>query len=341
LNTKPWRTLIIGFGNISQKYSSDPIMSRYYPYSTHAQVLTKHPDFDWDAVVDTSDAALKDASVSWGIKKCASSCSKIINPENIDVLIISTPPEDRSKYLPFFPNLKAVILEKPISNSVIESKKIIDMCKKNKIHAQVNYLRRLDTSMQELVDGGLESKIGNIQAGTIVYGNGLINNGSHMIDLVRMLVSEISAVQVAALKSSFLEGPIKDDINLYCILYLENGACINMIPLIFSAYRENSLDLWGTKGRLSINQEGLLIHHYPKSTNRAISNESEISSDKIVTTNSQIGQALYNLYDNLSGTLKGEESLCSDVSSALRNEIIIEKILYSYNHSGKLVSCYD
>jgi len=57
LNTKPWRTLIIGFGNISQKYSSDLIISRYYPYSTHAQVLTKHPDFDWDAVVDTSDAA--------------------------------------------------------------------------------------------------------------------------------------------------------------------------------------------------------------------------------------------------------------------------------------------
>ena len=341
MNTKPWRTLIIGFGNISQKYSSDPIMSRYYPYSTHAQVLTKHPDFDWDAVVDTSDAALKDASVSWGIKKCASSCSKIINPENIDVLIISTPPEDRSKYLPFFPNLKAVILEKPISNSVIESKKIIDMCKKNKIHAQVNYLRRLDTSMQELVDGGLESKIGNIQAGTIVYGNGLINNGSHMIDLVRMLVSEISAVQVVALESSFVEGPIKDDINLYCILYLENGACINMIPLRFSEYRENSFDLWGTKGRLSINQEGLLIHYCPKSINRAISNESEISSDKTVTTNSQIGQALYNLYDNLSGTLKGDESLRSDVSSALTNEIIIEKILYSYSHFGKLVSCYD
>ena len=47
--------------------------------------------------------------------------------EGLDLAL--TPPENRSKYLSFFPNLKAIILEKPISSSVIESKKIIDISK--------------------------------------------------------------------------------------------------------------------------------------------------------------------------------------------------------------------
>jgi predicted dehydrogenase len=341
LTVNPLRVVIIGFGNIAANYSNDYLMEKHYPFSTHAQVLSVHPKFNWDSVVDVSSIALDMASHKWGVSYCSLLCENIHSPETVDILIIATPPEERSKYLQLFPNLKAVIVEKPISSNILESKKFIDICKERKILAQVNYLRRADTMMQKLAHGELEQMIGDIQTGTILYGNGILNNGSHMIDLIRMLVSEVSDVQVIMSEHSFFEGPVENDLNLHCLLHLTSGACINMVPLRFSEYRENSIELWGTKGKLCIYQEGLLMHFYPKSENRAMLNEWEISSDKVEIKRTGIGHALYDLYDDISKSLDTNESLCSSAESALINELVIDNIFLSLKNNGEVVSCYE
>ena len=39
------------------------------------------------------------------------------------------------------------------------------------------------------------TNVGKIQTGTIIYGNGLKNNGIHFIDQIRMILGEVSSVQ--------------------------------------------------------------------------------------------------------------------------------------------------
>ena len=50
--------------------------------------------------------------------------------------------------------------------------------------------------------------------------------------------------------------------------------------LIFDFYRDVYLDIWGSKGRVEIFQEGLFIRYSKIKKHRAISNTKEISIDK-------------------------------------------------------------
>ena len=89
-----------------------------------------------------------------------------------------------------------------------------------------------------------------------------------MIDLVQGVVGEIE--WVTATGDPRNEKPMKDDINLPFTITLANGATISFSPLNFEHYREVSLDLWGTTGRLAFFNETLTILNYPIAKNRSL-----------------------------------------------------------------------
>ena len=66
--------------------------------------------------------------------------------------------------------------------------------------------------------------MGDVQGAFLVYGNGLSNNATHMVDLTRMLLGEIAAVQVPAGLNGYREGPLDDDINVPFVLRLQSGS---------------------------------------------------------------------------------------------------------------------
>ena len=63
----PLRTVMFGFGRIGAAYADDPKTARHYRYASHAQVLSAHPDFDWQGVVDPCDRALDQARTKWNV----------------------------------------------------------------------------------------------------------------------------------------------------------------------------------------------------------------------------------------------------------------------------------
>jgi hypothetical protein len=52
----------------------------------------------------------------------------------------------------------------------------------------VNYSRRYAKGLQSLRQQILNNDFGKFQGGTGYYGNGLLNNGSHMINLVEFFI---------------------------------------------------------------------------------------------------------------------------------------------------------
>jgi predicted dehydrogenase len=163
----------------------------------------------------------------------------------------------------------------------------------------------------------------------------LLNNGSHMIDFVRMLLGEIEAVQAfSGGIPPCPAGPIPGDVNLPFSLRLENNRIVFFSPLRFDYYRENSLDIWGERGRLSIMQEGLGIYYYPLRPNRAIRDEREIASDDPDVLETTVGSALYHLYSNLADALWNGSPLWSPGTSGHKTAIIMEAILRS-SQSGE------
>ena len=140
---------------------------------------------------------------------------------------------------------------------------------------------------------------GQIQTAFGIYGNGINNNGSHLIDLARMFLGDVSWVQALSNQVINKESPNKTDINFPFAIGFSSGTVLLTQFVNFQNYREFYLDLWGVKGRLSFLQEGLLSAYYPLKNHRFSQENFEIASDESVINLMDQSFAMYNLYDHL------------------------------------------
>lgn len=336
--TSKLRTVLVGFGKIGAGYASDPKMAAAFRYSTHAQVLRDHPKYSFAGIIDPRDD-LSTQAQNWNIERFAQSPVQFAEKKNIDVLVIATPPENRWEIIDQFPNLKAVILEKPIAPSLQESRQLQENLRARQILSQVNLMRRADVFTRSLMQGGLEEQIGAVQAVFGQYGNGLKNNGTHMIDLLRMLLGEVESVQAINNKNAFVEGPLANDSNLAFNLIFKNGVLVNMQPLRFAHYRENALQFWGTKGLLEYMHGGITIMRSELACNRMLSTDMELKVDSPVSIESTLGSALFEMYSNLECAMSRSESLYSPIDSAIETQKVIEKILDSAQNNCAMTPC--
>lgn len=325
--TRRLRTALIGFGKMAHGYATDPVMARHYPYAAHAQVLRDHPAFEWYATVDPDLAAQRLASEVWGVPIVASSVSELAGAASeIEVAVVATPPNSRSGLLEGLPRLRAVLAEKPLGIDLSSATSFVVACQRRGVELQVNLWRRADERLRELADGRLVDLIGNLQVGVVFYGNGLLNNGTHMVDVVRMLFGEVAAIQRVGSRPTVGESPVDTDKSPTFALCMRDGFTVTFHPLKFRCYRENGLSLWGEHGRLDILNEGLVINRYTCIENRAMSGELEVAADAPEGLRSTVGVALYRMYDNLAEiVLKGAENWSSG-ASALDTARIVELV---------------
>jgi len=330
-------TVLIGFGRVAAGYAADARTAACYPYITHAQVLRDHPAFNLSAAVDPAPAARESARDDWHVNTVADDLADLPDPDSYHVAVLASPPESRPDVLAALPNLKAIVLEKPLALNLSDATAFAAACAARDIAVQVNLPRRADETMVALAEGGLAERIGRVQAAFGLYGNGLSNNGTHLVDTVRMLLGEIRSVQAVGGVRPFFEGPITGDFNLPFTLVLESGICVMVQPLGFDHYREVGLDLWGETGRLGIWHEGLTTVLSERADYRSMTDEREIASDHVAGARTTIGHALYNIYDNLTAALDGKAALRSDMANALRTMTVVEAVRDSVDNGGTVV----
>jgi predicted dehydrogenase len=318
------RTVLVGFGKVAAGYAEDPLTARYFPYASHAQVLSRHPAFAWEAVVDPDPAARSAARERWGIRHVAATPGELDKSFAPEVAVVATPPERREGGLDAWPALRAVLVEKPLGVTLDGARRWVDGCRARKLLVQVNFWRRADDTMRRLVSGQLDERIGRPQAVFGVYGNGLLNNGSHVVDTLRFLFGEPERVEAtgAATNSPYPPGDVDVDFRVQW----PGGLASSVAALDFKHYREVGLDIWGERGRLAILNEGLSILQYPRQPHRAMRDANEIAEERGQTLPATAGTALYRLYDNLAGALAGREALWSPAESALRTSEIVDRI---------------
>lgn len=325
----PYKTALIGFGRMAAGYAADPVNAKWFSYATHAQVLREHPAFDWCAVVDPSPQARELAASRWGIRTTSPDVRSLVNASEIEVVVLATPPEARLGMLESLPSLKALVVEKPLGVDLTAATVFVDACIARELAGVVNFPRRFDPELQQLAHGGLTSLLGNVQAVFGTYGNGLRNNGSHLIDLLHMLLGPAQRFSPVDGGRVFEEGPIPGDRNFAFTMTWANGLTAAVQPLAFSAYREVGLDLWGDRGRLQILNESLTLLKTPLTANRQLSGANEINPEATMVSYTGLGRALYALYDNLAAHLRDEESLHSTLRKGLHTMSVVEELMGS------------
>ena len=322
-----YKTALIGFGRIAASYADDPSIVRSHSYATHAQVLRDHPAFDWVAVVDPSVDAREAASSRWGVSVAVPSLAELPNAASIEIAVIAAPPEARAGLLGQLPCLRAVLVEKPLGVDLAAANSFVDACNERGIVGAVNFPRRYDSEIVHLAKGGLLQSIGKPQAVFGTYGNGMRNNGSHLVDLVRMLLGPVVDAHALVSGRRFVEGPIMGDSNFSFTLLLRNELTVVIQPLAFSAYREVGLDIWGEMGRIQLLHESLTLLTTPIADNRQLTGASELLHEASVRRHTELGRALYQTYDNLATSLNCKADLLCSLEEGLATMRVVENLM--------------
>ena len=287
---------------------------------THAGSYFKNSQTNLVALCDIDKKKLEKYAKKYKISKTYTSTSELFKNEKLDCVSICTLVSTHLKIVEEAANsgVKGIFLEKPISDSINDAKKIIEICKRNKIKLQINHQRRFHPIYLKIKKVLDEKKIGEIQFINVYYGAGIANTGSHMFDLLRMLFGEIKYVKSQYSKN---KSQNKNDPNLDMTIEFFNSITCQINSLDYTNYAIFNMEIYGMKGVLKmdlIKNEGKLLKISNKSNVYKILEKEIIIAAKIFETPIQMGLR------NIINSIKLDKKIQSNGNDGMKSlEIII------------------
>lgn len=261
-------TLIIGCGNIGGKFDfSKQNLKRPL---THAGAYSNHGGFDLLACVDVDSIQMEAFQKEWGIKESylptkLSSLGKGV----FDVISICSPIQFHEEHLLTAGKLqpKLVFCEKPLTGKFTKSQEIMHLYEANEILLAVNYTRRWDPELIQLRKDIASGIWGDIRSVIGIYSKGILNNGSHLIDLLIFLFGSISVVHVG--KRTYDNSP--EDPTISGLLKTSSGIEIHLVAGNTKDYANFELQIVTSVGIVAMENGGLKWRiRKPKESNRFI-----------------------------------------------------------------------
>lgn len=224
---------------------------------THAHAYKSHPNFELVGFVDEDYELARKAGEIWGVE-AYESLDRLFEQEEIKVISLCS--STNSHYavlneLQNYPQILGGIIEKPLASSLNEALLIRDSSFYQQRNFLVNYKRRFLPEFQ-IIKGKIEKgNYGSLVSGTIYYGNGLHNNATHALDLLRFFGYEIKSVISSSKKDS------SPNIDYEAILEINSGT-LHLCPIPASLYKIFEIDLFFEHARVRIQDEGFPIIEY-------------------------------------------------------------------------------
>ncbi|MBU1656484.1 MAG: Gfo/Idh/MocA family oxidoreductase [Gammaproteobacteria bacterium] len=223
----PLLVLIVGCGNIAGVFDQGR-SSRDSPY-THAGAYIRDGRFNLAACVEPDDKHRSKFMAAWGIPAGFRSIEEALGSGvQFDVISICSPTDCHAHDLEMALRLKPkmIFCEKPVTASVAETKRLVTECGKLDIPLGVNYTRRWDSDISKLQANMQAGRWGRLRSVVGYYNKGILNNGSHMLDLLNLLVGPMDIVKVGKPIHDYfpndptvpvwLEGPQGVPVHLVC-----------------------------------------------------------------------------------------------------------------------------
>ena len=193
--SSPYQAVIVGSGNIGGGFDADRPPDAW-PLS-HAGAFTRHEGFQIRACVDPDEGRRKAFASRWGIGlHTADMASLRPNLGPIDVVSICSPTALHHDHVKQAIELqpKVIFCEKPLTSDIASSVAVVEACKAGGIALAVNFSRQWDPSIEVLIHQLQNGRWGGIRSVVGHYNKGVLNNGSHMVDLLFRLVGDLQLV---------------------------------------------------------------------------------------------------------------------------------------------------
>lgn len=206
LMARKLQVLMVGCGNIAGKLDEGRELGEL-PY-THAGAYLRDGKFYISACVEPDDLRREEFMAAWGVATGFRSIDEAFESgRHFDVISICSPTKNHARDLEMALsfNPKLIFCEKPIAASLQDAERIVAQCHKANVQLAVNYTRRWDPDILKLKKSIEEGIWGELRSVVGIYNKGVLNNGSHMFDLLHFLLGKIQIVKTGKPIYDFFE----------------------------------------------------------------------------------------------------------------------------------------
>jgi predicted dehydrogenase len=231
------------------------------------------------AISDTSRRALNEARNTAGIKKTFVNYEQLLKDNAIDAVIIALPTHLHAKCACDAAEAnKHILLEKPIARNVDEAREIITAAERNSVKLMLAYPLRFNTSLNNLREQIESGSIGDVETAYATFvdsgpfrhrtqdhtpipvpewwfrkelsgGGALMDQGSHMINLLRWYFGEI--VDIKGQLGYRFNMEFED--SALCIAKFDSGTRGIVNVGWFSQMYQQKIEVFGTVRHASVN----------------------------------------------------------------------------------------
>lgn len=205
-------------------------------------------------------------------------------------------------------SVRAVIAEKPLATTPHEARSLVEAYRQRGVPLIVNYSRRFVPVWQEIAGRPAMSA-------TIKYAKGIAHNGSHAIDLCRMLFGECISARALSRKHDFWP----DDPTVTAHLVFENCPNVLLQGMDERCFTLFEVDIVGTDWRVIVDQDGRRVRWFEVQSGIGIPPGKRLA--QVVERDSGGGEAMLRLIQHALAVAKGAKIMCKGEDALAALEI--------------------
>lgn len=271
---KKYTAAVIGCGRMGAEewnYSKD------VQPETHAACYSKNSKVDLAALVDTNPEKLKQAGKYFSGVRLFDSAEDMFLKIKPDIVSIATNSDSHASLVKLAAKYKtpAILCEKPIAESIKQAEEMIKICKQNNSLLFINHQRRFDPLLQQWQIKIKKGLIGKVAQVNCYYYNGLLNSGTHVIDLLRFFLGEVDWVKGFVNAQTSWK---KNDDNIDALLKFKSGAMATLQTLPKN-YGLSDFHFYGERGYFAIKDLGYEIEYRKVVENKYCKGFYQLSGD--------------------------------------------------------------
>ena len=314
------KCLVVGLGKIGLRYDFDMDNTNFV--LTHCAAIKEHDSFALIGGVDPSSACRADFAKKFKAP-AFSNIDDALDSLNPTIGVICNPTVDHYSVLVKLvesPDLKLILCEKPLSYNLNEAKEMVQICEKRGVLLYVNYMRRADPNVIEIkrrIDCG--EILGPIKI-SAWYSKGILNNGSHLINLASYWIGDYISHSVLNAGRSWNGTDPEPDVFIKC----ERGDLV-LMSAWEEFYTHFTVEVLSPSGRLYYSNGGENIT-FRKAASDSLFNGYNVLDDDPEIFKNYFLKYQYYVYNELFKAANKQKSYLSDGVDGLKTLETLKEI---------------
>ncbi len=318
--SRPLQVLLIGCGNIAGGFD-DAGGAGDWPL-THAGAYSRSRNFRIAACVEPDPVRLRAFMTRWQVPVGFEDIEKVTGDGRFDVISICSPTGLHALHLEHALRLRpqAVFCEKPVTPDAAATRDLVKQFEQAGIALAVNHTRRWAPDVVQLRDQLAREHYGRVRSIIGHYNKGILNNGSHMLDLIAFLFGPLQLLWAGPAVNDYWV----DDPTMPAVLTTTSGITVYLNPLHAQDYARFELEIATSKGLLAMEGGGQAWRW------RGVEPSSRFKGYQILgdarNTAGEYAQAMTLAVANLYEALRHGAPLASNGHTASEAQMLCEKI---------------